>query len=74
MCSFLKVWKVTFPDQSRHWERKAALQAQTASCSYAPEPVLFHHLFPYHMVLDREMNVVQVRELLLMSPHGQAFP
>ena len=55
-----QVWKVSYPEQRRHIEREAAHERQAASCSYAPEPPLFHRLFPYHFVLDKDLKVVQV--------------
>ena len=38
---------------------------KVASCSYAPEPGLFHQLFPYHVILDKELLVLQVVEVCL---------
>ena len=55
-----QVWRVSFPDQTRHLERAASRLAQAAACAYCPEPPLFHRLFPYHFVVDQELRVVQV--------------
>ena len=65
-CSYLlhilvpQVWHVSFPEQQAYAADVAALAAQSAAMRYTPEPSLFFSLFPFHLLIDQDMRLVQV--------------
>ena len=54
------MWLVSYPPTTQTLEKEARLSFESSSCSYAPEPELFHSVFPFHMVIDKEMTIRQV--------------
>ena len=56
-----QVWLVTFPRQTRSLEVEAEIALQASCSTFVPEAALFHRVFPFHMVIDKELRVRQVR-------------
>ena len=56
----LQVWLVTFPEQLKCLRKEAEICLQANTSHYVPEPELFHRIFPYHVVLDDQLRVVQI--------------
>ena len=54
------MWLVTFPEQSKCLRKEAELTCQASASRYIPEPALFHRLFPFHLVVDERLVVVQL--------------
>ena len=55
-----EVFHVTFPRQSRCLSKEAEISCQADSSTYIPEPALFHRIFPFHIVLDKDLQVLQL--------------
>ena len=55
----IQVWNVRFPKQSSWEERLKKTSAQASAVAYAPEPSLFFRLFPFHILLDQDMKIIQ---------------
>ena len=58
-----QVWHVSFPQQAQHAADSASLQAHSDSATFSPEPSLFFSLFPFHVLLDENLNIQQVWNL-----------
>ncbi|GAX84474.1 hypothetical protein CEUSTIGMA_g11894.t1 [Chlamydomonas eustigma] len=56
-----EVWHVSFSDQGLTTAKgQLALAREDSRIQYSPSPELFYTLFPFHMVIDRQMNLVQI--------------
>ena len=64
-CPHLQAWHVTFQSQEEQLDRWAAANALKGQARYSPEPALFHALFPQHILLDRNLRIVQLGAALL---------
>ena len=56
----MQVWHVSFPEQQAYISDASALAVQLAGTRYTPEPSLFFSLFPFHLLIDQDMRLVQV--------------
>ena len=56
----LQVWHVSYPEQAQFKREFEVLERKLAATSYSPEPSLFYSLFPFHMLLDEDLNLVQI--------------
>ena len=56
----MQVWHVSFPEQQAYVDDASALAVQLAGTRYTPEPSLFLTLFPFHLLIDQNMRLVQV--------------
>jgi hypothetical protein len=57
---FLQVWHVSYPEQAQFKLEFEVLEKKLTATCYSPEPSLFYSLFPFHMLLDQDLNLVQV--------------
>ena len=55
-----QVWDVRFPEQQSWRERERSIAEHVSAATYAPEPGLFFNLFPFHILVDQDMRIVQV--------------
>ncbi|GAX76175.1 hypothetical protein CEUSTIGMA_g3619.t1 [Chlamydomonas eustigma] len=64
-----EVWCISFPDQSQTTSmgRLTRLTQEQPQIQYSPSADLFYTLFPFHMVIDRHMTLVQVGSGILRS-------
>lgn len=56
-----QVWHVSFPEDTQYSSDSASLKVHVSAASYSPEPSLFYNLFPFHVLLDGELNIQQVK-------------
>ena len=54
------MWLVSFTEQSLCLRKEAEITCQASASRYIPEPALFHRLFPFHLVVDERLRVVQL--------------
>ena len=54
------MWHVSFPEQVQFNIESQLLERKLAMTMYSPEPSLFYNLFPFHLLLDENLNLVQV--------------
>ncbi len=57
-----QVWRVTFPEQTSWVQAQRDIAELASHKRYVPEPALFWKLLPFHLVLDQELKIVQVRQ------------
>ena len=57
-----QVWLVSYPEepQLKCFEREDSASLAAASSTFSPGPDLFHRSFPFHLVLDADLRVVQL--------------
>ena len=51
---------VQYPEQSKCLSKEAEITCQANASRYVPEPSLFHRVFPFHIVIDKDMRAVQM--------------
>ena len=59
MASTMQVWLVTIPATNSDVKRIVSDMSLMAS-QYRPEASLFHSIFPFHLVLNEKLRVIQV--------------
>ena len=55
-----QVWHVSFPEQPRYDADCHALEEKLEAACYSPQPSHFYKLFPFHILMDKELRIVQV--------------
>ena len=51
---------LSFPEQIKCLSKEAEITYQAQHSKYVPEAELFHRIFPFHVVLDEELRVLQL--------------
>lgn len=61
-CLLSQVWLVSFPKdpQVKCLKKEEQIELNMASSSFFPGPALFHRAFPFHVVLDEDLAVLQL--------------
>lgn len=60
---WIQVWDIHFPEQHSWEERTNVALAQASKVAYVPEPSLFFTLFPFHILVDQNMKIIQASGL-----------
>ena len=55
----MQVWLITLPTAQTEVKRTSSDRAIKAN-QYRPEAVLFQSIFPFHLVLNEKLRVIQV--------------
>ena len=57
-----QVWLVSYPEepQLKCLEKEDEANRDATSSTFSPGPELFHRTFPFHLVLDADLRVVQL--------------